>query len=174
MRLSQYVHKQCRRHYCHPNNDKLLRGHKHNIYRLQRRRRMSEYKFNFKENCLFYETVAKIASNKRCSDVFLVKTLDFKSSISDFWRKMRTEEWSENVLGRLEYTQNLLAPKCSIHFRTGSSIPVKYHIRKHIQAYKKGRSSSRSADMPISNMSCNIWRTSSPILLYKENLKDCK
>ena len=146
VRLSQYVHKQCRRHYCHPNNDKLLRRHNNNIYRLQRRRRMSEYKFNFKENCLFYETVAKIASNKRCSDVFLVKTLDFKSSISDFWRKMRTEEWSENVLGRLEYTQNLLAPKCSIHFRTGSSIPVKYHIRS---IYKQIRKEDHQAEVQI-------------------------
>ena len=43
---------------------------------------------------------------------------------------MRTEEWSENVLGRLEYTQNLPAPKCSIHFTPTRSIPVKYHIRK--------------------------------------------
>jgi len=30
-----------------------LKRHTNNSYRLQRRRRTEEYKFNFKENCLF-------------------------------------------------------------------------------------------------------------------------
>ena len=38
-----------------------------------------------------------------------------------FLKIRRTEGWSENVLGRLEYAQNLPALKCSIHFRTVSS-----------------------------------------------------
>jgi len=36
-----------------------LRRHNNNSYRLQRRRWTEEYTFTFKENCLFYETVAK-------------------------------------------------------------------------------------------------------------------
>jgi len=40
-----------------------------------------------KTSCLFYGTVAEIASNKRRNDVFLVRTLDFQSSIRYFSKR---------------------------------------------------------------------------------------
>jgi len=57
----------------------------------------------------------------------------------------RTEEWRENVTGRLEYARDLPHTKCSIHFETGWRILVKYRTLL-AQAYRKGRLSSRSAD----------------------------
>ena len=78
--------------------------------------------------------MAKIASKKRRNDVFPVRTLDFQISIRDF-NKKRTEEWSDNVLGRLEYAEDISATTCSMHFRTGRRLPVKYRPLKQKYRY---------------------------------------
>ncbi|WAR13477.1 hypothetical protein MAR_027657 [Mya arenaria] len=146
----QYVHKECRRQYCHPSNDRTPQNTEDNFHRLQRRCRTEENKFDFIENCFFCGTVAKIASNKRGNDVFPVRTLEFQNNVRDFCKR-RTDEWSENVIGRLEYAQDLPAvearyhQKCSINFRTGRSLPIQYRSIQ-TQTYKKGRPSSRNAD----------------------------
>ena len=59
------------------------------------------------------------------------ETQDFQDSIAQIWKE-RNDEWSEIVLGRLEYAQDLHAADavyhqtCSVVFRTGKQVPLQH------------------------------------------------
>ena len=60
-----------------------------------------------------------------------MRTQDFQDSIAQICKE-RNDEWSEIVLGRLEYAQDLRAADavyhqaCSINFRTGKQVPLEH------------------------------------------------
>ena len=93
--------------------------------------RSGEPTFLFGSKCLFCGTNAETNGKKRGIDVYLVRTLDFQQSIRTLC-DARGDEWSEKVIGRLEFAQDLPAVEaryhqsCSANFRTGFNIPVQF------------------------------------------------
>ena len=61
-----------------------------------------------------------------------MRTQDFQDSITQICKE-RNDEWSEIVLGRLEYAQDLHAADvvyhqaCSVNFRTGKQVPLQHY-----------------------------------------------
>lgn len=95
-------------------------------------RRSITPKFTSKEHCIFCGQTAKYDGKKKGFDVIPVRTKDFQTSITVLCRD-RTDEWSQIVLGRLQYAQDLHAAdtvyhqSCSVNFRTGKRIPKQYN-----------------------------------------------
>ena len=91
-------------------------------------RRSVKPRFNSKEHCFFCGQPAKNDGRKRGNDVIPVRTQDFQDSIAQICKE-RNDEWSEIVLGRLEYAQDLHAADavyhqaCSVNFHTGEQVP---------------------------------------------------
>lgn len=60
-----------------------------------------------------------------------MRTQDFQDSIAQICKE-RNDEWSETVLDRLEYAQDLHAADavyhqaCSVNFRTGKQVPLQH------------------------------------------------
>lgn len=109
-------------------------------------RRSKTSSFNSKENCIFCGQGAKFDGKKRGFDTIPVRTIDFQNSIAKVCKE-RNDEWSDLVLGRLEYAQDLHAADtvyhqaCSVNFRTGKSIPVQYsgEYESNTKTSKPGR-----------------------------------
>ena len=65
------------------------------------------------------------------TSVIPVRTQGFQDSIAQIYKE-RNDEWSEIVLGRLEYTQDLHAADavyhqaCSVNFRTGKQVSLQH------------------------------------------------
>lgn len=76
--------------------------------------------------------MAKYDGKKKGFNVIPARTKDFQTSIKVLCRD-RTDEWSQIVLGCLQYAQDLHAAdtvyhqSCSVNFRTGKRIPKQYN-----------------------------------------------
>ena len=96
------------------------------------RRRSTQFKFNSSEHCIFCGQSAKYDGKKKGFDVIPVRTIDFQETIRITCNK-RNDDWSQTLLGRLEYLQDLHAADvvyhqtCSINFRTGKNVPKQYN-----------------------------------------------
>ena len=121
------VHQKCRRDFCRPkkSTSKIIEEQP------AIGRRSVKPSFNTKEHCFFCGQPAKIDRRKRGNDVIPVRTQDFQDSIAQICKE-RNDEWSEIVLGRLEYAQDLHAADavyhqaCSVNFRTGKQVPLQH------------------------------------------------
>ena len=75
-----------------------------------------------------------------------MRTQDFQDSITQICKE-RNDEWSEIVLGRPEYAQDLHAADavyhqaCSVNFRTGKQVPQQYCSDEH-KATATGKATS--------------------------------
>ena len=110
-----------------------------------------------KEHCIFCGKGAKYDGKKRGFEVFPVKTDAFQISI-DTVCKERNDLWSDVVLGRLQYAQDLHAADtiyhqtCSVNFRTGKSMPKAYTGKNEESASAGGRpvdTAKRAAFMKV-------------------------
>ena len=98
-RAGQSVHLKCRRDLCRPpkkSTSKVIEEES------AIGRRSVNLRFSAKEHCFFCGQPAKNNGRKRGYDVIPVRTKDFQDSIAEICRQ-REDEWSEIVLGRLEY-----------------------------------------------------------------------
>lgn len=122
-KLVKSVHQKCRRDFCSPkkSTSKIIEEQP------AIGRRFVKPRFNTKEHCFFCGQPAKNDGRKRGNDVIPVRTQDFQDSIAQICKE-RNGEWSEIVLGRLEYAQDLHAADtvyhqaCSVNFRTGKQV----------------------------------------------------
>lgn len=107
--------------------------------------------FDFITKCIFCGTEAKVNGRKRGNDVYPVRTLEFQTTIRDVCIK-RSDNWSDTVLGRLEFARDLPAvearyhQKCSSNFRSGCNIPKIYQKFNETDNVKKGRPSMPTAE----------------------------
>ena len=110
----QIVHQECRRLYCHPTN--LLNTFGQHVKNDQltspRSSRSGEPRFEFESKCLFCGTNAKSNGKKRGNEVFPVRIFDFQKTIKTICEK-RADGWSEKIIGRLEFAQDLPAVEAS-------------------------------------------------------------
>ena len=101
-------------------------------------------KFSLKD--IFCGHTAIYDGKKKGFETIPVKTKDFQDSIGSVCRK-RNYEWSNVVLGRLEYAQDIHAAEsvchqtCSVNFRTGKGIPKQFSsdYEKDAKKAKQGR-----------------------------------
>ena len=107
-------------------------------------RRSQMPKFSLKD--IFCGHTAKYDGKKKGFETIPVKTKDFQDSIGSVCRK-RNYEWSNVVLGHLEYAQDIHATEsvchqtCSVNFRTGKGIPKQFSsdYEKDAKKAKQGR-----------------------------------
>ena len=138
----QTVHQQCRRDYCKTQNIKRcsdsLIDQEHKLLR------SSGSNFNFKEDCLFCGQPAKYDGKKKGFEVFPVRTKDFQLAIEQQCQE-RNDDWSQKVIGRLNFAQDLHAADavyhqtCSVNFRTNKSLPLEYSLHKNVKRKRTGR-----------------------------------
>ena len=126
------MHSECRKRYCHPNQKRTEKEQlTETVIRSPKTRKSCDNKFDYKNSCLFCGTAAKVNHRKRGTDVYFIRTLPILLSIKDVC-KSRNDEWGNEVLGRIEYAQDLPAVEaryhqtCSSNFRSGYKIPSKY------------------------------------------------
>ena len=126
------MHSECRRKYCHPNQKRTEKDQcNETVINTPKTRKSCAHKFDYKTNCLFCGTVVKVNHKKRGTDVYFIRTLPILLSIKEVC-KSRNDEWGNEVLGRIEYAQDLPAVEaryhqtCSSNFRSGYYIPNKY------------------------------------------------
>ncbi|XP_053398129.1 uncharacterized protein LOC123551553 [Mercenaria mercenaria] len=144
-----YVHVECRKHYCNPNcikrdtreskviNDSPLSP-----------LRSKNVKFSYKEHCLYCgQPVADVKGTKRKrGDVWPITTLE--PTILNVCLK-RNDSWSDTVKARIEQVSDLPAADaayhqiCSSNFRTGKNIPEEFQIQP---ASSKKRKPGRPED----------------------------
>lgn len=105
--------------------------------------------FNFQENCFLCgkSKEIKCVANNTTIDVFQVRC----DSINDSLKKIcetRGDDWSQQVLGRINYINDLHAADafyhqiCSVNFRTGKNMPslvVKPTVENASRGFCKGR-----------------------------------
>ena len=133
------VHPECKRLYCHPNQERDGPSKEKVKLILSPKTRASiESKFNFQTKCFFYGTPAKYKNRKRCQAVFEVRTLKFQKTVRKRCMQ-KNDGWAKAVLGGFEYAQDLPAVKaryhqtCSTNFRIGHNIPTQYQTAKLLQ-----------------------------------------
>ena len=126
------MHSECRKRYCHPNQKRTEKEQlAETVIRSPKTRKSCDNKFDYKTSCLFCGTAAKVNHRKRGTDVNFIRTLPILLSIKDVC-KSRNDEWGNEVLGRIEYAQDLPAVEaryhqtCSSNFRSGYKTPSKY------------------------------------------------
>ena len=125
--VGQSVHQKFRRDFCRPkkSTSKIIEEQP------AIGRRSVKPRFSTKEHCFFCGQPAKNDGRKRGNEVIPVRTQDFQDSIAQICKE-RNDEWSEIVLGRLEYAQDLHAADavyhqaCSVNFRTGKQVPLQH------------------------------------------------
>ena len=94
--------------------------------------RSQNKKFEISQDCIFCCQPAHCDGRRRGYDVFPVKTAAFETTIRQICGE-RKDEWSQDVLGRLSYANDLCAKKavyhqqCSVNFRTGRDIPKQFN-----------------------------------------------
>lgn len=131
------IHKDCRRNYTHPRTLKEITDNK-SPAELQPYTR-SNYKFDFKTNCLFCGSPAKlikVSANQRKrsrnDDVYPVTELEFQVTIDNDIKKRNYDNWAQQVFGRISHVKDLPAADaiyhqaCSFNFRTVKGIPKRF------------------------------------------------
>ena len=147
------VHKKCRINIVRP---KYVKKHPstsvditQNANVISRRSQTSSY--IPKEHCIFCGKGAKYDGKKKGFEVFPVRTDAFQTSIVNVCKE-RNDHWSDVVLGRLQYAQDLHAADtiyhqtCSVNFRTGKSIPIAYSGNSGNSEVKKPNLGGRPVD----------------------------
>lgn len=120
------VHQKCRKEYCRPPKKPEQKEDEISKVRLR-----SNTLNSSKDQCIFCGKGAKYDGRKRGFDVIPERTSDFQESISKCCEE-RNDDWSRDVLGRLEFLRDLHAADavyhqaCSVNFRTGKQIPREY------------------------------------------------
>jgi len=121
-RVGQSVHTKCRRDFCRKPALKSEEDVSSDSSSISRH--SIKPQFNSKEQCFFCGQSAKYDGRKKGFEVIPVRTKDFQDFIEKVC-KDRNDSWSEIVLGRLQYAQDLHAADavyhqiCSVNFRTG-------------------------------------------------------
>ena len=103
--------------------------------------------FSYNEQCIFCGTGDKYKGEKPACGLIPVRTVVFQTRIQETCAR-RNDAWSESVMARIEYVQDLFAAhavyhhRCSTNFRTGRSIPVQFSqdMNVAIKRLKQGRS----------------------------------
>ena len=130
------VHTECRRVlYTNPHkikSDVKLRTSQEDIpSNTSRTLRRSVGSFNFKDNCMFCGQIIKNFEERKKMAVIPVRTFQFRETILKVCNT-RSDLWAANVHARLLSVIDLPAAEaryhqvCSVNFRTGSSMSVKY------------------------------------------------
>ena len=140
----QPVHKDCRRTFTNPLLiEKDLKGSVSSEPNDPCTLRSQSPTFDYKSKCLFCTTtVSTTEGRKRCFDVYSVRTVELKATVSKVCQT-REDKWSTEVAGRLAFINDLYAEEAVYHqscvnFRTGKSIPKKFQS----EVAKKGRPKS--------------------------------
>lgn len=139
----QYVHAECRRLYCHPNQERQQEVVEDTSR--HQTRKSSDTSFDLKTCCLFCGKPAKVDRHKRGRDVYFVRTLEFQNTVRDVC-KARNDYWGNTVLYRLEFANDLPAADaiyhqtCSTNFRSHCNIPQQY--QDDVTVPKRGRPAS--------------------------------
>jgi hypothetical protein len=122
----QIVHTDCRRDFCR--HKELRRTDHSNAYFSEEYRHLrSKGGFDFQKHCFFCGKSAKLQGNKRGFEVYPVRTFDFQNKVREISGK-RNDVWANQVLARLEYSQDLPAAEamyhqtCNVNFRTGKQV----------------------------------------------------
>ena len=118
----EFVHIECRKKYCNPNNIKYDKVNSTSVLLSSPRtlRSVSEA-FCFQNNCLFCGHVAKLSGKKRGLDVYPVRTLDFQTKIEEVCSQ-RKDDWADTIMHRLQSVHDLPAADalyhqtCSVNF----------------------------------------------------------
>ncbi|XP_053388038.1 uncharacterized protein LOC123543383 [Mercenaria mercenaria] len=164
----QQVHKDCRRIYCHPNQNRLNSSSKENLYTSPSTRQSLELSFDFQTKCFFCGTNATHEQHKRKRgrDVHPVLTLEFQKSIKDVCLE-RNDDWGDIVLGRLECVCDLPAAEaryhqsCSSNFRSGYKIPKCFQspVTDDGAAYETDQCSKTKKGRPACVCADNAFKT---------------
>ena len=139
------VHHRCCKDYCRPSNIKKAKQNTASDSTSTAAPSLrSEKRFSFKDHCLLcgQSAVYDDKSKKRSNiETYTVRTKDFQTTIQATCQK-RNDDWANEVLGRIEYAQDLHAAdtiyhqQCSVNFRTGKDKPKDIIPSKMI---KRGR-----------------------------------
>ena len=149
------VHTDCRKRYINP-HDILNQQKKQGPPKpsIKRRSRELTGPFNSKSDCLFSGTTVHLGN----VDYSHVKTNDFAKTILEGCNN-RSDDWSFTVKGRIEYYDGDLHAadciyhhKCSVHFRTGRDIPVRFRKGRDPISRKLGRPRDSDQEQAFSRM----------------------
>lgn len=129
--IGSRVHVTCRKRFIDKKDiesKKIKLENSENVSKKRKSGRVPVY--NDESNCLFCNTLVDFTSNlhlKKCEPQ-KVRTHDFASSILECC-KQRSDDWSFNVSGKIEYYQRDLHAadcvyhqSCSVNFRTGKQV----------------------------------------------------
>ena len=148
--IGQKVHVDCRRKYC---SDKHIEQacKKRSLEQSASEsgpstRQSVSNVFDFKYKCLFCGNPDKFGGRKLAHTLIPVRTMDFQHTIKQICSS-RNDVWSETVLGRIEYVNDLHAADavyhqvCSINFRTGKQSPLQFldEETQPLKRQKKGK-----------------------------------
>lgn len=129
------VHQKCRKDFCRPKKTPESGSGGAGEQRSFINRRSTTPNFNSRNHCFLCGLAAKYEGKKKGYDVIPVRTMDFQESIFKCCEQ-RKDNWSETVLGRLEYLRDLHAAdavyhqSCSVNFRTGKQIPKEFQVNE--------------------------------------------
>lgn len=142
----QKVHATYRRNYCNKfyiTREKRKRSGSYDTCS-KRRLRSDEAEFSYKHNCLFCGQGDKYKGKSSPHKLIPVRTKDFQQSIIQICEE-RKDEWSEIVIARIIFAQDLRAvdaqyhQKCSSNFRTIKQLPLDFQGQEGFQRPKYGR-----------------------------------
>ena len=140
------VHIDCRRNLVRPPYVKVSTsvGVSDSTFNVTSRRSQTP-NFSPKDNCIFCGQAAKYDGKKKGFDSIPVRTKDFQDSIGSVCRK-RNDEWSNVVLSRLEYAQDLQAAIASIIRLAASTSEREKESQSSLVATMKRMPKRRSKD----------------------------
>ena len=113
-RVGDRVHKTCCQDLVKLPYEKITRPGEENSPSSTVSIRSETHTFSSKDHCIFCGQTAKYNGKKRGFDVNPVRTTEFQESIDGIC-KQRNDEWSDTLLGRLEYLRDLHARDAVYH-----------------------------------------------------------
>jgi len=154
----QTVHTTCRLNYTNANSiSSFKRKSIENMDAHSSQALRSDSTFNFSRDCLFCGTTTKKSTSSKVlvpcnANVFHVRTIGIQKTILEECKR-RCDMWSETVLARIEYGQDLVAvgamyhQECSVNFRTGKDIPKTFKCDETISSLGKRQKCGRPSDV---------------------------
>jgi 5'-3' exonuclease len=136
------VHSGCRKRYINPHDiENQQKKDSSSKLPLKRSARVSTGPFNSKSDCLFCGTRVDLGG----SDYSFVKTDTFARTIRECCES-RSDDWSFTVKGRIEYycgdlhaADCIYHHACSVNFRSGHDLPLKFRCETDAKRKKGGR-----------------------------------
>ena len=128
--IGQMLHYECRRNFCNKKSiERSLKRKFQEEPETPPRRRSIEPIFNFLEHCF----LCGMPADTNSDDAWAVRTYDLQRSIVEACdQRPSNDRWAEKVRGRLASCIDLTAADaiyhtvCSVNFRTGKQIPLRY------------------------------------------------